>query len=61
MMWFIMTWHCILAEVTVKGLKKCCITNAMDGTDCDMMWNGSEEAGKVRSQCEEDEGTDYGD
>jgi hypothetical protein len=24
----------------VKGFKKCCISNAMDGTD-DMLWNGS--------------------
>jgi hypothetical protein len=44
-----MTWQCISSEVTVKGLKKCCIANARDGTDCDMMWNGSEEDGKVRS------------
>jgi len=58
---FIMTWQCISAEVTVKGFKKCCITNAMDGTDCDMIWNGSSEDGKFRSSCEEDEGTDCGD
>ena len=29
----------------------------MDGTDDDMLWNSSEEGGKVRSECEEDEGT----
>ena len=29
------------------------------GWDCfDMLWNGSEEDGNVRSECEEDEGTD---
>jgi len=28
---------------------QCCVTNAMDGTDCDMMWNGSKEDGRVRS------------
>ena len=60
-MWFITTWQCNSAEVTVKGFKTGCISNAMDGTDCDMMWNGSEEDWKVRSQCEEDEGTDCGD
>jgi hypothetical protein len=32
----------------------------MDGTD-DMLWNGSEEDGNVRSECEEDEGTNYED
>jgi hypothetical protein len=46
--------------VTVKGFKKCCISNAVDGTD-DMFWNGSEEDGDVRSECEEDEGTDCED
>jgi hypothetical protein len=32
----------------------------MDGTD-DMLWNGSDENGNVRSKCEEDVGTDYED
>ena len=43
-----MAWQCILPEVTVKGFKKHCISNAMDGTD-DMLWNGNEEAGNIRS------------
>jgi len=42
------------------GFKKCCISNAVDGTD-DILWNGSEEDGDVRSECEEDEGTDCED
>jgi hypothetical protein len=46
--------------VTVKGFEKCCISSAVDGTDGDM-WNGSEEDGDVRSECEEDEGTDCED
>jgi hypothetical protein len=29
----------------------------VDGTDCDMLWNGNEEVGNVRSECEEDECT----
>jgi len=33
----------------------------MDGNDDDMMWNGSEEDGNARSECEEDEGTDCED
>ena len=47
------------SEVTVKGSKKCCISNAVDETD--MMWNGSAKDGDVRSRCEEDEGTDCED
>jgi hypothetical protein len=38
-----------LTKVTEKGFKKCCISNAADGTDGDMLWNGSEGDGKVRS------------
>jgi len=34
---------------------------AVDETDDDMLWNGSDEDGNVRRQCLEDEGTDCGD
>ena len=47
--------------MAVKGVKKCCISNTVDGTDDDMLWNGSEEDEGVRSECEEDEGTDCED
>jgi hypothetical protein len=47
--------------VILKGFKKCCISNAMDETDDDMLWNDSEEGGNVRSECEEDEDTDCED
>ena len=52
-MWFIMAWQYISPAVIVKGFK-CCIPNAMDGTDVGMLWNCSEEGGKVRSLCEEE-------
>jgi hypothetical protein len=42
-----MAWQCISPEVIVKGFKKCCISNAMDGD--------------VRSERKEDEGTDCED
>ena len=32
----------------MKGVKKCCISSAVEGTDGDMLWNGSEEGGNVR-------------
>jgi len=54
-------WQHISPEVNVKGVKKCWISSAVDGTDDDVMWNGSEEDGNVRSECEEDEGTDCED
>jgi hypothetical protein len=40
--------------VTVKGFKKCCISNAMDGTDNDILWYSSAEEGDIRSEHEED-------
>jgi len=47
--------------MTVTGFKKCHISNAVDGTDGEMLWNGSEQDGDVRSECEEDKGTDCED
>ena len=41
----------------MKGFKKCFISNTFNGTDFDMLWNGSEKEGNIRSECEEDEGT----
>jgi predicted PolB exonuclease-like 3'-5' exonuclease len=57
-MWIIMAWQCISPELTVTDFKMCCIFNAMDETDDDMMWNVNEEEGYVRFECEEDEGND---
>ena len=56
-MWFIMAWQRISPEVTVKSFEKCCLSNAMDKSADDIFWNGSEEDGNVRSECEADEGT----
>ena len=54
-------WQHISAEVTTKGFKKCCASNAVDGTDY-LLWNYSEDNGNVESECEEeDEGTDFED
>jgi len=45
-----MAWQCVSLEVTVRGFKKCCICNAVDGTDDDMLREGSEEDGNARSE-----------
>jgi hypothetical protein len=43
----------------MKGFKKRCISSVVDGTDGDhMLCNGGEEDGDIRSECEEDKGTD---
>ena len=56
-----MAWQRISLQVNVKGFKKCRVLNAMDETDDGVMWNGREEDGNVRSECEGDEDTDYED
>jgi hypothetical protein len=60
-MWIKTAWQCLSPNVNLKGFKKCCISNAVDGTDGDMLWNGSAENGNGRRKCEEDEGTDCED
>jgi hypothetical protein len=45
-MWIITAWQHISPEVIVKGVKKCCISSAVDGTD-DMLWNGTERMGML--------------
>jgi len=59
--WIITAWQHVSPEVTVKGFKMRCISNPTDESDDDILWNGSEEDGNVRSECEEDEGTDCED
>jgi len=48
-----MAWQCISPEVTAKGFKKCCISNSLDGTVDDMLWNDSGNDADVRSDCED--------
>jgi hypothetical protein len=31
----------ICCGMAVKGCKECCISSVVDGTDGDMLWNGS--------------------
>ena len=45
----------------MKGFKKHCISRAVDGADGDVLFSGSEDDGNVRSECEENEGTDFED
>ena len=41
-----------------KGVKNSTGSNVMCGPDDNTLWNGSEEDGNVRSECEKDESTD---
>jgi hypothetical protein len=44
-----MAWQHISPAVILKGFEKCFISSAVDEADNDMLWNGSEEDGTVRS------------
>jgi len=43
----------LVTRSVAKVFKKCCVSNAVNGTDDDVLWNGSEEDENVRSECEE--------
>jgi hypothetical protein len=47
-LWIITKWQSISREVILKGFKKCCISNGVDGTDDGMLCNGTEEDGDVK-------------
>jgi hypothetical protein len=59
----ITAWQCISPEMSVKRIIKRCISIVVDGTDDDILWDGSEEEGNVSSVGEGDEdgesGTDW--
>ena len=42
----------------MNGFKKWCISSAVDETDDGMLWNGSEDDGHSRSECEVDKDSD---
>jgi hypothetical protein len=56
--WITTAWKRISTGMNVKGVRWCCISNAVDRTDDGMLWNYNEKVGNVRSKCEEDEGND---
>jgi hypothetical protein len=60
-MWITTVWQCVSPDMTVKGFRKCCISNAGHEIDDDVLGNGSEEDRNVRRQCKEVEGTDCED
>jgi hypothetical protein len=59
--WIITSWQCSSSEVILKGFKRCCISDELDGTDNGMLWNDSEGDGNVKNKCEEDEVTAFED
>jgi len=49
------------ARVTISectGVKNSSVSNVMCGSDDNTLWNGNEEDGNVRSECDKEESTD---
>jgi hypothetical protein len=46
-MWIIKAWQQISPELILKGFKKCCISNTVDGTNVDMLWNDRKRTGML--------------
>ena len=36
--WVLESWNDVKAPIVIKSFKKCCISNAMDGTEDDILW-----------------------
>jgi hypothetical protein len=56
-MWIITAWQHMSPKLMGRVLKRAVYPNAVDETDVGMLWKGSNEDSSVRSECEEDEGT----
>ena len=58
--WIKESWDAVSPEIIKKGFKKCCLTNAMDGTEDDVLWE-EERPGEERAEEEtEDDVVDEG-
>ena len=54
--WIKESWEAVDPSIIVKGFKKCCLTNAMDGTEDDCLWQ--DEDGRDTNDEDEDEEMD---
>lgn len=41
--WVITAWDGVSSESIVKGFTKCCVSNAMDGSQDDVLWDDSDD------------------
>uniref|UniRef100_A0A672HC27 HTH CENPB-type domain-containing protein n=1 Tax=Salarias fasciatus TaxID=181472 RepID=A0A672HC27_SALFA len=54
--WVLQAWDAVSSESIINGFKKCCISNAMDGSEDDVLW---EEVGPAEQR--EEDGSDESD
>ena len=53
--WIITAWGKIKSESIVKGFKKCCVSNNMDGSEDDILWKDYSRYESDSSTSSEDE------
>ena len=41
--WVSAAWKVILESIIIRSFKKCCISNALDGSEDDILWEGDDE------------------
>ena len=41
--WVLAAWKAILESIIVRSFKKCCISNALDGSEDDILWKDDED------------------
>jgi hypothetical protein len=51
--WIKTSWQRICPEVIVKGFKECCMSNAVDGREDDILWEDEEEIGNIGSESDD--------
>ena len=52
--WIRASWSTISSESIIKGFKKCCISNALDGSEDDVLWEEDKEWEKSEENSESD-------
>ena len=52
--WIVDCWKALDSPIIVKSFKSCCISNAMDGTEDDILWNEEAPCQKEEAHEEDD-------
>ena len=61
MFWVLDAWRSLPAEMVAQSFKKCGISNAMDGTEDEILWEESEDVPTTPVDDEDDDGEVYAD
>ena len=59
--WVEEAWEELNPEIIVKAFKKCTISNALDGSEDDCVWQEKEKSDGENTKCEDDDNDVYYD